>query len=292
MDICHCVGQYSKNVRFSVDNALMNDILSCKFFLTESGRCQHSALEDSDYCSWHSGKFWDTDYIDQLTDLRYKVKGLNLRGISLQNLQTIQADFQWAKLHLLQLNACGFSESVFDRVHFEEAYLGNCVFENTSFQNSIWESSEINAGEFTGIDFGDSRFRSTILNSIRLKNCSFSKVRFDRCVLEMLDFGACLWVCDDSYHLNIFPKFHRTKLKNCLFSNADLAFFHFERCEFLNCHFLDVDMQRTNFQQCIFVDTQFGGISNIAKAYFDECTFNVVSQKSLSLANPDLQFSV
>lgn len=282
---------YNKIVALNVDNAFMSTFSNCKFFLIESGRCKHPALETSDFCLWHSEVHWDEEYYLLLEEIRFSAQGFNLVGLNLQSKELSSLDFTKAKLRLMQLNGCKFFESDFTKALLNEAYIGNCVFKDSVFSNSKWESVEINYGEFTGVDFCEVRFDNTIFNSSRLRNCKLSKTRFYRCVLESLDFGSSRWICDDSYDQNIFPKFHRTKMRNCLFSDSDLSFFQFEKCEFLSCQFLDVDMQRTNFQECMFVDSSFEGISNIEKAYFDECTFNSSSQRSLSMANPDLEFS-
>ena len=146
----------------------------------------------------------------------------------------------------------GLIDLIFESTNFSESFLSGTRIENCNLRNSTWDSCELSGGEFLNSDLSGVRFKNTILRQVVTNHCLFSKIKVEQSLLESLDFGSCRWVCDNAYEENIFPRFIRTKLKNCLFSNADLSFFRFEKCEFVNCHFLDSDLQRVNFQQCTF----------------------------------------
>ena len=269
----------------------MSDLKRCKFFIPGLKRCEYSAVEDSNLCYWHHSFYWDSESFAKLSEIDFQAIGFDLVGMNLTTVSLSEAEFSLANLRQTELNSCSFSKSSFQSTHLRESYLANTKFESCNLRDSIWEDCELSGGEFQNSDLSGVRFKNTIIRQSSTWQCLLSKLKVEQSVLESLDFGSCEWICENSYEQNIFPRFTRTKLKNCLFANADLSFFKFERCEFVNCHFLDTDLQRVNFQQCTFVDTKFEGVSNIDKSYFDECEFNRSSQESVAIANPNAKFS-
>ena len=269
----------------------MTDFNRCKFFIPGLNRCENPTMEESDLCCWHNSFYWDSESFNKLSEIGFKALGFVLIGMNLSEVSVLEGDFRSASLRQTELNSCFFINSSFQNANLEESYFANTKFESCNLRDSLWQSCEMAGGEFRNSDLSGIRFKNTIIRQISTKQCLLAKLRVEQSLLESMDFGSCEWICENSYEQNIFPRFVRTKLKNCLFANSDLSFFKFERCEFLNCHFLDTDLQRVNFQQCTFVDTKFEGVSNIDKSYFDECEFNKSSKESIVIANPNAKFS-
>ena len=263
----------------------------CKYFIPGLKRCDFQSSEDSDLCPWHNSFYWTSESLSELSKIKFQALGFDITGMDLTDVRAENAYFSSANLRQTVLNSCVFEKSCFKNTQFKESYLSSTRLEDCNLKGSDWDSCELSGGLLLNSDLSGVHFKNTILRQVSTKNCLLSKLKVEQSLFESLDFGSCKWICDTSYEENIFPRFIRTKLKNCLFSNADLSFFRFERCEFVDCHFLDTDLQRVNFRQCTFVDTKFEGVSNIDKSYFDECNFNRSSRESIEDINPNLKFS-
>lgn len=270
----------------------MGSFKPCQFYHPDTGACPRSVMDDSStsssgkFCYWHLDLVKDELGVEEL-ESEESGDGFNLLGTSLTDLKLKERSFRRLQLESSQFLRGQFHTVDFRDSRFEETVLAYTGFVECELQNSEWSRTELNFTNIENCNLSGARFNDCSLESCQLVGSLLSKTRFQKTILRNLDFSQTDFYCSESYEQNLFPRFHSCKFSRCLFAGRDLSFLQFHNCEFSHCSFLDSRFSRTLFRDCIFYEVDFSGSLDLDRAYFESCSFQSSSLRSIREILPD-----
>lgn len=133
----------------------------------------------------------------QLGTVVVNLRGSDLRGLELDQLDASWVDFRGANLTAADFVSCNLSHSSFRNADLTQASIRASVADTVSFT-----ASNLSSGTIEDTDLHSSGFMEATLTQTSFKNCNLTNTRFVDSEVESAWFFGCTLTCSDLIDVN------------------------------------------------------------------------------------------